>query len=64
MIVTVPVVVPGTVGVKTTVKVQYVCAATELPQLFVVMAKAAGLATMLPIATAELVLLVMVTLCG
>jgi hypothetical protein len=56
----VPVVVPATAGVKTTVAAHEAAAAREL-QVFPVRAKAAGLATMLPIVTADVDRLVMVT---
>jgi hypothetical protein len=57
----VPVVVPATVGVKTTVTTHKAAGAREPVQVFAVMAKAAGLATMVPIATADFELLFMVT---
>jgi len=56
----VPSVVPVTVGVKTTVTA-HVPAAAKLVQVFAVMAKAAGLATMPSIVTAEVELFLMVT---
>ena len=57
----VPVVVPTTAGVKTTLNVQELSAATEPPQVLLVMAYAAGLAAMLSSVTAVEVLLVIVT---
>ncbi len=61
MMVRVPSVVPVTVGVKTTVTAHVPAAARDLVQVFAVMAKAAGLATMPSIVTAEVELFLMVT---
>jgi hypothetical protein len=60
----VPVVVPVTVGVKVTLMLHCADPAREVLQVFADRAKTAGLATMLPSATAELELLVIVTVCA